>query len=84
VNIGASRPVGLEDVIAAVEAALGRKARRRLLPMQPGDVQRTWADVTELRSLVDMPPATPLAEGVRAFVDWYRDYTAHRLLPAAE
>ncbi|CAN5336079.1 NAD-dependent epimerase [soil metagenome] len=84
VNIGASRPVGLEDFIAAIETALGRKARRRLLPMQPGDVQRTYADVTELRSLVDMPPPTPLAEGVGAFVEWYRDYYAARLAPAAE
>jgi UDP-glucuronate 4-epimerase len=83
VNIGASRPVELEEFITAIEAALGRKARRRLLPMQPGDVRRTYADVTELRALVDMPPPTPLAEGVRAFVAWYRDYHAARLVPAA-
>ena len=74
INIGASRPVSLNDFVAAIEAALGKTARRKLLPMQPGDVRRTWADVIELRKLVPGLRPTPLAEGVRAFVDWYRDY----------
>ena len=74
INIGASRPVSLNDFVAAIEAALGKTARRKLLPMQPGDVRRTWADVSELRALVPGLQLTPLADGVRAFVDWYRDY----------
>jgi UDP-glucuronate 4-epimerase len=71
VNIGNARPVRLGDFIAAVEAALGRPAERTLLPMQPGDVPATWADVTLLDALTGPRRATPLAEGVQAFVDWY-------------
>lgn len=74
INIGASQPIGLNEFVAAIEAALGRAARRKLLPMQPGDVRRTWADVSTLRGLVRHLQPTPLADGVRAFVDWYRDY----------
>ena len=74
INIGASQPVGLNEFVAAIEAALGKTARRRLLPMQPGDVRRTWADVSMLRGLVPGLKTTPLADGVRAFVDWYRGY----------
>jgi UDP-glucuronate 4-epimerase len=71
VNIGASRPVGLEDFIDAVEKALGWKARRKYLPMQAADVRRTYAETTVLRALVAMPPPTPVEIGVKAFVDWY-------------
>ena len=71
VNIGNAQPVRLGDFIAAVEAALGRPAERTLLPMQPGDVPATWADVTLLDALTGPRRATPLAEGVQAFVDWY-------------
>jgi UDP-glucuronate 4-epimerase len=71
VNIGASQPVGLEEFIAAIEKALGRKARRKYLPMQPADVRRTFAETAVLKSLVDMPPATSVETGVKAFTDWY-------------
>jgi UDP-glucuronate 4-epimerase len=74
VNVGASRPADLDEFVQAIEAATGKRARRKSLPMQPGDVRQTWADVGELRSLVELPAATPLAEGVRRFVEWYRDY----------
>jgi UDP-glucuronate 4-epimerase len=74
VNIGCGRPVGLEDFIATIEVAIGRKAVRRDLPMQPGDVPATWASTDLLEQLTGFRPATPLAEGVRAFVAWYRDY----------
>ena len=74
INIGASQPVGLNEFIAAIEAALGKPARRKLLPMQPGDVRRTFADIGALRGLVPDLQPTSLADGVRAFVDWYRDY----------
>jgi len=73
VNVGTARPIALEDFITAIEAAVGRKAERNYLPMQPGDVPRTFADVSLLRDLVpDLPPPTPLRDGVAAFVAWYR------------
>jgi UDP-glucuronate 4-epimerase len=74
VNIGNSQPVALTDFIAAIEAATGRRAERRLLPMQPGDVPATWADATLVRRLTGYAPETDLAEGVARFVAWFRDY----------
>jgi UDP-glucuronate 4-epimerase len=74
VNIGASQPIGLEEFVTALEDVLGRKARRKYLPMQPGDVRRTYADTSVLRSLVALPPPTPLKAGIEAFVRWYKDY----------
>ena len=74
INIGASHPVGLNEFIAALENVLGKPARRTLLPMQPGDVRRTWADVSQLHKLLPDAQSTPLTTGVKAFVDWYRDY----------
>ncbi len=74
VNIGNSEPVQLTDYIAAIEAATGRVAERNLMPMQAGDVPATWADTTLLQSLTGYHPKTRVPEGVKAFVDWYRDY----------
>jgi UDP-glucuronate 4-epimerase len=74
VNIGGGNPVGLDDFVATVEAAVGRKALRRDVPMQPGDVPATWASTAVLEQLTGFKPATPLSEGVRAFVAWYREY----------
>ncbi len=74
VNIGNSAPVRLLDFIAAIEAATGRTAEKRMLPMQPGDVPATWADATLLRRLTGFAPAVGVDEGVRRFVAWYRDY----------
>ncbi|MFP4044303.1 MAG: SDR family NAD(P)-dependent oxidoreductase [Rhodosalinus sp.] len=71
VNIGNAQPVKLGDFVAAIEAALGMEAEKRLLPMQPGDVPATWADTTLLTALTGHRPGTPLEEGVRSFVDWY-------------
>jgi UDP-glucuronate 4-epimerase len=73
-NIGNSQPTPLNDYIEALEEALGRKAERNLLPMQPGDVQATSADTTELDKWVGFKPSTPVKEGVRRFVEWYREY----------
>jgi UDP-glucuronate 4-epimerase len=73
-NIGNNRPVLLLDYIAALEQALGKKATLDLLPMQPGDVVSTRADVTELEKAVDFRPATTIAEGIARFVTWYKDY----------
>ncbi|VDC20266.1 NAD-dependent epimerase/dehydratase family protein [Pseudogemmobacter humi] len=74
VNIGNSEPVQLTDFIAAIEAAIGRPAIRNLMPMQPGDVPATWADADLLKRLTGYAPKTRVSEGVKAFVDWYRDY----------
>jgi UDP-glucuronate 4-epimerase len=73
-NIGNSDPVALADFIAAIEDALGMQAHRRLLPMQPGDVPATFADVSALTALIGFKPGTDVREGVRRFVDWYRAY----------
>ncbi len=74
VNIGNSAPVPLMDFIRVLEGAMGRKAELNLMEMQPGDVPATWADATLLEHLVGALPRTPLDEGVKRFVDWYRDH----------
>jgi UDP-glucuronate 4-epimerase len=78
-NIGNGRPVPLIDFIAALERELGRTAVRELLPAQPGDVPDTFADTERLARATGWRPKTPVAEGVRRFVAWFRDY---RGLPA--
>ncbi len=70
-NIGESEPVSLSDLIAAIEAALGKKAVIERLPLQPGDVQKTHADIDLARRELDYEPRTSLASGLKAFVDWY-------------
>ena len=75
-NIGNHTPVEITEVVRLIEEALGRKATRELLPMQPGDVPETCADVSDPEAAVGFRPATPIAEGVRRFVDWYRGYVA--------
>ena len=64
----------LLDFIAAIETAAGREALREMLPMQPGDVPATWADTTLLQALSGYAPQTGVAEGVAAYVAWFRDY----------
>jgi UDP-glucuronate 4-epimerase len=73
-NIGCNRQVELCDFIDALERALGKRAKRNLLPMQPGDVVSTWADVSDLAAVTGYAPSTPLATGIERFVAWYRDY----------
>ena len=73
-NIGNDRPVELEAFIATLEAALGKKAVKNYLPMQPGDVLATHADIGDLARDVGFRPSTPLAEGIAKFVAWYRGY----------
>ncbi len=73
-NIGNNRSVQLMRYIEVIEECLGRKAELDLLPMQPGDVPATLADTSELGQAVGFRPDTPIEQGVRAFVDWYRDY----------
>ncbi|PWE57093.1 UDP-glucuronate 5-epimerase [Metarhizobium album] len=71
VNIGGGQPVGLLDFVETVEEVLGRPAKRRMLPMQKGDVPRTYASPDLLVALTGYKPETSLKDGVRAFVEWY-------------
>lgn len=73
-NIGNSEPVELMRYIEVIEECTGRKAEKNLLPMQPGDVPDTYADVEDLVADVDYAPDTPVEEGVARFVEWYMDY----------
>jgi UDP-glucuronate 4-epimerase len=75
-NIGNSEPVALLDVIQWLEEALGRKAKVNLLPMQPGDVPATYANVESLEEVTGFRPKTPMKEGIRRFVDWFRTFYA--------
>lgn len=73
-NIGNSNSVKLVDFISAIEENLKIKAERVLMPMQPGDVEKTWADVSDLEKDYGYRPNTPVNEGVLKFVEWYKDY----------
>ncbi len=73
-NIGNHQPVALLDLIAELETALGQSAEKNLLPMQPGDVVETYADITALKDAVGFEPKTPIAVGLARFVEWYRSY----------
>jgi UDP-glucuronate 4-epimerase len=73
-NIGNHAPVPLMDFIACLERSLGVQAHKRMLPMQPGDVPATYADVDALANWTGFRPSTPLAEGLQRFVVWYRSY----------
>jgi UDP-glucuronate 4-epimerase len=80
-NIGNHSPVELMTLIRELETVLGRKAEMRMLPMQPGDVLATYADVKDLSEDVGFRPDTPIRTGLERFVAWYRDFYG---LPAAE
>jgi len=73
-NIGNSSPVKLMDFIEAIEKSLGKKAQKNMLPIQPGDVPATWADVTGLAEDFDYQPNTPIQQGVDRFIAWYREF----------
>ncbi|NND68811.1 MAG: NAD-dependent epimerase [Halioglobus sp.] len=73
-NIGSHRPVDLMRYIEIIEECIGREARKNMLPLQPGDVPDTYADVSDLVEDVHYSPQTTVEVGVRRFVDWYREY----------
>ena len=73
-NIGNNAPVELLDYIAAIESALGLEAKKELLPIQPGDVPHTYANVDDLVKDFDYKPKTTVKDGVKKFVDWYLKY----------
>jgi UDP-glucuronate 4-epimerase len=73
-NIGNNRPVELLEVVRLLEEAIGKKAKRELLPMQPGDVPATYADVDDLMRDVGFKPSTSIGDGISRFIDWYKSY----------
>lgn len=73
-NIGNSQPVRLLDFIREIENYTGREAHKKMLPMQPGDVEETWADVSKLKEDFGYSPGVSVKEGVKRFVDWFRWY----------
>ena len=73
-NIGNGAPVKLMDFITTIENALDKKAGKQLLPMQPGDVYKTFADVTSLKEKYNYKPDTPLKTGIERFIKWYKNY----------
>ena len=73
-NLGNSDPVELLDFIAAIEEGLGKKAKRNMMPIQPGDVPATAADIEKSKELLGFNPKTHIKEGIKNFLSWYRDY----------
>jgi UDP-glucuronate 4-epimerase len=73
-NIGNSQPVKLMDFIEEIEFQVGKKAEKRMLPMQPGDVNRTWADVSDLKEKYGYKPEISIKQGVKEFIEWYKTY----------
>jgi UDP-glucuronate 4-epimerase len=71
-NIGNGRPVGLMELIRAIEKTLGRRAEMKFLPLQPGDVPATWADTSDIERDFGFRPETPIERGIERFVQWYR------------
>lgn len=76
-NIGNNNPVELMDYIGAIESALGMTAEKNMLPLQPGDVPMTFADVDDLVADVGFKPSTSITKGINSFVEWYRGYYEH-------
>ena len=73
-NIGNSNPVGLMDYIEAIENAIGKTAEKEFLPIQPGDVPDTYADINDLVEQFNYKPSTPVEKGIAKFISWYREY----------
>ena len=73
-NIGNNKPVELLQFINILEKEIGKPARKKMLPMQPGDVQETYADITDIQRDVGYNPATYIQDGLKQFVEWYREY----------
>ena len=73
-NIGNGSPVNLLEFIKILENQLGIKAEKNMMPMQPGDVEKTWADVDDLFEYIDYRPEVGIEEGISRFVKWYKSY----------
>ena len=77
-NIGNNKPEKLMDYIAVLEKCIGREAKKEFLPMQPGDVYQTYADVTDLMQDFDFKPSTTIEEGLSRFADWFLSYYGYQ------
>ncbi len=73
-NVGNNNPIELNTFIATIEHAIGTKAKKIMLPMQPGDVYSTWADIQNLIEITHYTPSTKLNDGIQKFIDWYKVY----------
>ena len=73
-NIGNSKPINLMEFISTIEFQLGKKAKKKMLDLQAGDVLSTWADISELREITGYRPKFEVKEGVKQFIDWYKGY----------
>ena len=73
-NIGNNKPEQLMHFIETIEECLGKKAKKKYLPMQPGDVIKTFADIDSLYNAVGYKPVTPIEVGIKNFVDWYKEF----------
>ncbi len=73
-NIGNNNPIELMNFIETIENALGKKATKNYLEIQPGDMNETYADVNDLENLINFKPSTPIQDGIKKFTDWYKEY----------
>ena len=78
INLGGSETTQLRDLIAAIGEAVGIEPDIQRLPMQPGDVKRTYADISHAQELLGYEPSTPIAEGLQVFGEWVKAYYAER------
>jgi UDP-glucuronate 4-epimerase len=74
INLGRGKPERLMDFISSIETHTGKTIEKKMLPMQPGDVKETWADISHAKEKLGWEPTVQLYDGVKFFVDWYRDY----------
>jgi UDP-glucuronate 4-epimerase len=72
-NLGESRTISLNEMVATLEKVIGKKAKLKVLPMQPGDVKRTYADITKARKILGYHPVTAFEDGIEKFVQWYKE-----------
>jgi UDP-glucuronate 4-epimerase len=73
INLGGEHPITLTEMVGVIEAVLNKKAKLKKLPMQPGDVLQTYADLAKARRLLNYTPKVPFSEGVRRYVAWWRE-----------
>lgn len=74
INLGNNKPVELTYVITLIEKNLGKTAKKNMLPMQPGDVENTWADISKAKKLLGWQPTTSIEDGMAEFIKWYKEY----------
>jgi len=73
-NVGNSRPIEISELVNILEKVTGKRAERELLPMRPIDVLQTYADSSDLERATGFAPNTPIEDGLRSFVEWYREF----------